>query len=542
MTDLDPTGPPETESGRASSGGSAAARVVTTASLILLAGNFLSRVLGWARLAVIGAQFGSGRELDAYFAAFRLPDLLFQLVVAGSLFTAFIPVFVSYRARDDEADAWRVASSVVNLVVLSLAILSLVLALIAPLFVPLVAPGFDAPTTALTVRMTRLMLLSPFFIGLGAIVSAILNGYDEFAVPTLAPLVYNLAIIAAAVFLAPFLGVEALAVGVAVGALGHLVVQLPRLLRLSGRYELAIHFRHPGVVEVARLMAPRTLGLAATQANFLISTVLASSLPAGSVTSFNYAFQLSQVPVALVGVSIAVALFPTLSRTAALGRVDEVRRQVSTSLRIMFFVAAPLTAILVVLREPTTAVFYQYGAFGAQATATTADALLFFSLGLVAHSWVQVVARAFYALHDSRTPVLWAVVAVVVDVGLMLWLVGPMGIAGLALALSVSSAVEVLGLVWILDRRLGTIGLGGILRSAALATIAALVAAGVMFAGLQAVVTAAPSLLSGSLVRIGLLVGLAGAGILAYLGASRVLRVDELPRTLELLRRRLSSG
>ncbi len=515
---------------------------MVTASLILLVGNLASRVLGWVRLAVIGAQFGTSRELDAYFAAFRIPDTIFQLVVAGTLFTAFIPVFVTYRARENETEAWQVASSVVNLVVLALALVSLVMAVFAPVFVPLVAPGFDAPTTALTVRLTRLMLLSPFFIGLGAVVSAILNGYDEFAVPTLAPLVYNLAIIAAAVFLAPVLGVEALAVGVAVGALGHLLVQLPRLLRFSGRYQLTISLWHPGVREVARLMAPRTLGLAATQANFIISTVLASTLPIGSVTSFNYAFQLSQVPVVLVGVSVAIALFPTLSRTAAVGRVDEVRRQVATSLRIMFFVAAPLTAVLVVLHEPTTAVFYQYGAFGATAARATADALLYFSLALFAHAWVQVVARAFYALHDSRTPVVWAVVAVAVNVVLMLWLVGPMGVSGLALALSGSAVIEVLGLLWQLHRRLGSIDAPAIGRAALLASVASIAAGLTMLAGLRLVTAAAPGLLVGALSRLVLLAGLVGSGALVYVAVSRLLRIEELPRIWQLVRRTRSQA
>lgn len=541
MTDLEP---PPLANPDPGAGGTSRSRtqVVVTASLILLVGNLASRVLGWLRLAVIGAQFGAGRELDAYFAAFRIPDTIFQLVVAGTLFTAFIPVFVSYRARGDEAEAWRVASSVINLVVLALALLSLVMALFAPLFVPIVAPGFDAPTTELTVRLTRLMLLSPFFIGLGAVVSAILNGYDEFAVPSLAPLVYNLAIIAAAVFLAPILGVEALAIGVAVGALGHLLVQLPRLLRLSGRYELTLSMRHPGVVEVARLMAPRTIGLAATQANFIMSTVLASVLPAGSVTAYNYAFQLSQVPVAVVGVSVAVALFPTLSHVAALGQVDEVRRQVATSLRIMFFLAAPLTAVLIVLREPTTAVFYQYGAFGSSSTSETANALMFFSLALFAHSWVQVVARAFYALHDSVTPVVWAVVAVGLNILLMLWLVGPMGVSGLALALSVSSIVEVLGLVWALHRRLGSIGSAGIARAATLATVAAALSSLVMFLGLRGIEVAAPGLLSGGLTRIVVLAVLGGAGLLVFLGAAWALRVEELSRTWALLRSRRAGG
>jgi putative peptidoglycan lipid II flippase len=517
-------------------------RIVVAASLILVVGNLVSRLLGWVRLAIIGAQFGASQQLDAYFAAFRIPDTIFQLVVAGTLFVAFIPVFMSYRARTDEAEAWRVASSVINLVVIALAGLSLLMAIFAPLFVPLVAPGFDAPTTELTVRMTRVMLLSPVFLGLGAVVSAVLNGYDEFLVPAIAPVIYNLAIIAAAVFLAPFLGIESLAVGVAVGALGHVLVQLPKLARLSGGYDLTIHFRHPGVVEVAKLMAPRALGLAAAQANFLISTVLASTLAVGSITAYNYAFQLSQVPVAVIGVSVAVALFPTLSRVAALGQLDEVRRQVSTSLRIMFFLSAPITAILVVLREPATAAFYQYGAFSRQSVSQTADALMFFSVALFAHSWVQVVARAFYALHDSRSPVVWAVVAVGVNVILMVWLVGPMGVAGLALALSISSIIEVAGLVVALRTKLGSIGASSIVRSAALSTVSATLSGVVMLLGLQAIRLVAPALLADGLGNLVAVLALSAVGTAVFVAAAWIFRMEDLLRTWGMIRSRRSGG
>ena len=190
------------------------------------------------RLLVIGSQFGAGRELDAYFAAFRIPDAIFQLVVAGALSAALIPVFQSYRARADEAEAWRLASSVINLVVIALSAFSLLMAIFAPWIVPLITPGFDAPTTELTIRMTRIMLLSPVFIGMGAVVSGILNSYERFAWPAIAPLVYNLAIIGAAIVLAPLIGVEGLAVGVAIGSLAHLLVQLPNLASVGQRYDL----------------------------------------------------------------------------------------------------------------------------------------------------------------------------------------------------------------------------------------------------------------------------------------------------------------
>lgn len=514
-------------------------RIVAAASLIVTIGAIASRVLGWVRLAVIGAQFGAGRELDAYFAAFRIPDAIFQLVVAGTLFTALLPVFVSYRARHDEVEAWKVASSVINLVLIALAALSLVMAIFAPLFVPIVAPGFDAPTTELTVRMTRLMLLSPVFLGLGAVVSGILNGYDRFAVPSLAPLVYNLAIIAAAIFVAPILGVEALAVGVAVGALGHLLVQLPALMRVGSRYDLRIHLHHPGVRQVTRLMVPRAVGLAATQANFVVSTILASGLPGGSITAYNYGFQLSQVPVGIVGVSIAVALFPTLSRSAALGQVAEVRSQVANSLRVMFFLSAPITAIMVALREPVTAVFFQYGAFSSESTRETAGALLFFSLAIFAHNQVQVLARAFYALHDSRTPVIWAVVAVVVNLLVMAWLVGPMGVDGLALAMSLSAVIEVIGLIWALQRRIDSIEGRSILRSAGLSTVAGLMAGLLMLGGLEVTRGLAPVLLQNGFLRILALLGLSSAGIATFIVAAAAFRIPELAQMRDLAARRL---
>ncbi|HEX7224774.1 MAG TPA: murein biosynthesis integral membrane protein MurJ, partial [Candidatus Limnocylindria bacterium] len=399
--------------------GASAGRVLVTASLILTVAALASRLLGWIRLLVIGSQFGASRELDAYFAAFRIPDAIFQLVVAGALSAALIPVFASYRARGQDAEAWQLASSVINLVLIALAAFSLLMAIFAPVFVPIVAPGFDAPTTELTIRMTRVMLLSPVLIGMGAVVTGILNSYQQFTIPAIAPLLYNVAIIASAIFLAPVLGVEGLAVGVAIGSLAHMLVQVPNLARVGQRYDLTIGLSHPGVRRVAWLMGPRTLGLAAGQLNFLVSTVLASGLPEGSLTAYNYAFQLSQIPVGVVGVSIAVALFPTLSQDAALGRVGEIRRQVASAVRILVFVAAPLMAIMIVLREPLTDVFYQYGAFTESASERTSSALLFFAIGLGGHIVVHVLARTFYAMQDTRTPVTWAIVAVAINVPLM---------------------------------------------------------------------------------------------------------------------------
>jgi putative peptidoglycan lipid II flippase len=522
----------------APSQGASTGRILLTASLILTIAALASRLLGWLRLVVIGSQFGASRELDAYFAAFRIPDAIFQLVVAGALSAALIPVFAGYRARGQDREAWQLASSVINLVMLALAVLALVMAIFAPAIVPVVAPGFDAPTTELTVRMTRIMLISPVLIGMGAVVTGILNSYHRFTAGAVAPLLYNLAIIAAAVFLAPVMGVEGLAIGVAIGSLAHLVVQLPSLSEVGQRYDLTIGLRHPGVRRVAWLMIPRTLGLAAGQLNFIVSTVLASGLPEGSLTAYNYAFQLSQIPVGVVGVSVAVALFPTLSQDAALGRKSEIRRQVASSLRVLIFISAILTAIMIVLREPLASAFFQYGLFSQRSADQTAGALGFFAIGLVAHVVVHVLTRAFYAMQDTRTPVTWAVVAVAINVPLMAWLVGPMGVEGLALALSVSSVLEVLGLLWSLHRRIESVEEGTILRSAGRAAVAAGAAALLMLGGLTLLAGVAPALVTNGLGRLVVLVGLAAAGAAIFLLVAGALGSPELDQLRSILRRR----
>jgi putative peptidoglycan lipid II flippase len=517
-------------------------RVLATASLILTVAALASRLLGWVRLLVIGSQFGASRELDAYFAAFRIPDAIFQLVVAGALSAALIPVFSSYRARQQEAEAWRLASSVINLVVIALAALSLVMAIFAPLLVPIVAPGFDAPTTELTVRMTRIMLLSPVLIGMGAVVSGILNSYQRFAIPSLAPLAYNLAIIGAAIFLAPLIGVEGLAVGVALGSLAHLLIQLPALGRVGQRYDLTIGLNHPGVRKVVWLMGARTLGLAAGQLNFIVSTVLASGLPEGSLTAYNYAFQLSQIPVGVLGVSVAVALFPTLSRDAALGNVGQIRSQVATSLRVLIFLALPLTAAMIVLAGPIASVFFQYGLFSERSADRTAGALVFFAIGLVGHIVVHVLTRAFYAMQDTRTPVLWAIIAVAINVPLMIWLVGPMGVEGLALALSISAVLEVIGLVWALHRRIDSVEEADVLRSAGRSAVAAVAAGLLMLGGLTVVREVLPDALVGGLSRLLVVAILTTAGGIIYVLVASALRAPEIGLLRSLLARRRGRG
>jgi putative peptidoglycan lipid II flippase len=278
--------------------------------------------------------------------------------------------------------------------------------------------------------------------------------------------------------------------------------------------------------------------VAAGQINLIVSTALASGLVAGSVTAFTYAFQLSQLPVGIIGVSLAVALFPTLSHDAALGRASEIRRHVNASIRVLFFVSAPLAAVMIVLREPLASVFFEYGLFDAASAERTASALAWFAIGVPAHVVVHVLARAFYAMQDTWTPVVWAVVAVVVNIVLMLALVDPYGVEGLALALSVSATVEVVGLLVALRRRLGRLD-GRLLASSLLRSGAAtLVAGAVMFGVLAALASAAPTLGDGAVGRLLTLLVPAAAGGAAYLVAALLLRAPEL----DVMRRLVSRG
>src|SRR5438094_3612345 len=321
---------------------------VARASIIMIATLVASRVLGWLRLSVIGATFGESPQLDAFWAAFRIPNAVFDLLVAGALASAFIPVFTGYLAREREAEGWRVASSVLNAVVLLLVAFSAVMWLLAPILVPIVvAPGFSGDQLALTVDLTRLMLLSPIFMGLSSLTTGILNSYRQFLSGATAPLVYNAVIILFALFAAPFLGIQALAYGVVTGALFMWLVHLPELTLRLKRYSFSLDLGHPGVRDLLRLAGPRTLALGAVQIVFRADTNLASRMPQGSLTALTYAFQLMLLPLGVFSIAISAAVFPTLSHYASLGQVNRMRDAVQQGIRWILFLTLPTVILMV---------------------------------------------------------------------------------------------------------------------------------------------------------------------------------------------------
>jgi len=435
-------------------------RQIARAAGIVMAGFVLSRLLGLGREVAIGYQFGTSRELDAYLAAFRIPDLLFQLIAGGALASAFIPTFTTQLARDDEAGAWRMASAVANLLLISLGIFALISALAAePLVRYIIAPGFEPATQRLTAHLMRWMLLSTVIFSVSGLCMGALNARQHFLFPALAPSVYNLSIMFGALVLGPRWGVFGLVWGVVIGASGHLLIQVPALIREGARYSPVLDLHDPGVREVGRLMGPRVVGLAAVQVNFLVNTILASGLPAGRLSALNYAWLLMLLPQGIFAMAVSTAAFPTFSRLAAEGALDKVRDAFTTTLRTILFLTIPSAVGLVLLRKPLVALLLQRGAFTVSSTQIVAWTLQFYAIGLFAHASVEITSRAFYALHDTKTPVLVSLAAMAVNLILSLVLIHPLAQGGLALSSSTATILEMSLLLFLLRPRLG--GLSG---------------------------------------------------------------------------------
>jgi putative peptidoglycan lipid II flippase len=469
---------------------------------------------------IIGARFGTSAELDAYLAAFRVPDLLFQLIAGGALGSAFIPVFTGCLTRGDLRGAWRLFSAVTNLVLIALTGLALLAALAAPLLVhTILAPGFSPDQQGLTVSLMRWMLVSTVIFGVSGIVMGVLNSFQHFLLPAVAPVLYNLSIIAGAWFLAPRFGVFGLVAGIVIGAGLHLEVQMFGLWRYAARYHATLGLHDPAVREVGRLMAPRVIGLAAVQLNFWINTLLASTLPAGSLSALNYAWLLMLLPQGIIAQAVATAAFPTFASLEAQGRYDELQRVLSGTLRGVLFLTIPAAAGLFAWRMPLVRLLLERGEFTGRSTELTAYALAFYAFGLIGHAVVEIIARAFYALHDTRTPVVIGVGSMVVNALLSLLLRGPLGHAGLALANTTATLLEMALLLWLLARRLGGLPWAELGATTGRTGLAAAIMA--------LVLSLAAGRWSGGPV---LLVGLGGlvVGVTIYAAAAVFLRMPEL--------------
>lgn len=450
----------------AAPGRASGARLARSAGLIGSA-TLVSRLLGLARDQTLAYLFGAGNAMDAFNVAFRIPNLVRDLFAEGAMTAAFVPTFSKRLTTDGRPRAWKLGNAVVNALGLVTGVIVVAGIVGAEPLTELFAASYASVPgkLELTVFLTRLMFPFLTLVALAAVVMGMLNSLERFFVPALSPAMFNVAMIASAVLLVPlmpalgFPAITAIAVGVVVGGFGQVALQWPALRREGFRYEPRLDVRDPGLREILILMGPGTVGLAATQVNLFVNTVLATGQGTGAVSWLNYAFRLMYLPIGLFGVSIATAALPSLSRDAARDQLVGMRETVSRGLRLMLMLNVPAAVGLMVLASPIVRLIFERGLFTSADTAATAGALLCYAPGLLGYSAVKIAVPGFYALRDARTPVKISVASMIVNVGVNVALIDVLGYRGLALGTAMAAIFNATALLWLLRRRLG--GLDG---------------------------------------------------------------------------------
>lgn len=432
---------------------------VAAAAFIISLAGIASRVLGLVRDRILAAQFGAGDTLDAYYAAFRVPDLIYNLMIVGALSAAFIPVFTELITKKKEDDAWKLSSGVLSLQIMVTAAVSLVMVAFAPQIMKVVTPGFSGEKMALTVSMTRIMFLSTFLLGISGIFGGILVSFKKFLIYSLAPIFYNIGIIIGALFFVRTIGAIGLAWGVVFGSFLHMMVQYPSLKHSGFNFHILGRdaLKNKDVIRVLQLMVPRTLSIAVSQINFTVVTIFASTLAAGSLAVFNFANNIQSAPLGLFGVSFAIAVFPTLSAYAATGKNEEFVKSFSRVTRQILFFVIPASVMLILLRAQIVRVVLGSGKFDWSDTILTFRTLGYLAISLSAQSLIPLVTRAFYAIQNTKIPFYVALVSEGVNILLAFLLIGKLQIIGLAVAFSVSSVLNVILLIYFLRRRVGSL-------------------------------------------------------------------------------------
>ncbi len=506
---------------------------IFAAASIVLASVAVSRVLGFVRQAAINAHFGVSPEADAWYAAFRVPDTIFMLLAGGALVSALIPVYADVKARNDPEALRRLVGGVAWLVFLASAAAAAVGALLAEPLMAAIAPGFAPSTRALAADASRWLMLSPVVLALSAVAKASLQSERRFVRPALGPIVYNLGIIVGALVLARLFGVRGLAWGALIGVVLHLAVQAPGLKPWPAA-RISHGLGNPDVRRVIALMLPRLLGVAVLQASLVYVNILASLQGPSTVAAINNGFLLMLLPLGLFAMALGEAALPELASRWAERDRRVFAARVSGVARHVVFLNVPAAVVLIVLAEPLVAVLFQRGAFDARATELTADALRFFSLGLVGHAAVEILVRGFYAMQDTRTPVAIAALALLLH-ALLSWMFGQwMGLAGIALGLSVGVLLEALALGEVLRRR-GGLRMGEPEAAAAALSLSAALMMGLLVAVLRVTTWSDGEIGAGSAL---LLAAYLAAAALSYLGVAALLESQELAELTRRLRRR----
>lgn len=483
-------------------------QVVMSAAFVIGFFSFISKILGLVRNRIFAGEFGAGDTLDIYFAAFRVPDFIYNLLIIGVLGSVFIPVFSEYMEKDKK-EAWRFANDVLTIFTVGIAVFSLLAIMFAPQLISLIAFGFDAQKQQATVTLTRVMFLSPLLLGISSIVGSILQTNKMFFSFAVAPVFYNIGIIVGAVFFTKFFGVLGLAFGVVLGAFLHLLINLQPLFRLGFRFRPTFDLRHPGLKKVFWLSLPRTIGLAAYQLNFIVITALASAVSAGSISVFNFANDLQYIPIGIVALSFVSAVFPSLSSSWARRDVKGFLDEFYLSVNQILFLVIPISIFLILERAQIVRVILGYGAFSWEDTRLTAAALGAFTLSIFAQGLILLFSRAFYAISDTKTPVIINVTSVFINIFFSFYFLRLMDAGGqfanfvgtvlkvadmedisvlaLPLAFSLSSVINFLWLYFAFSNRIAEFDSTKILNSVTKINLAALIMAAAIYPTLRIV-------------------------------------------------------
>jgi len=416
---------------------------VGTAAGILAISALISRVLGVVRDWLLAKTFGAGPELDVYFAAFRIPDLVYNILIAGGVIVAFLPLFSEYFSKS-EKEAWKFTNNTLNIFLFFLILLSLILFIFASPLIKLITPGFNPEQLQKTIFLARLMFLSPIFLGLSSIFSGILQYFNRFLIYGLCPILYNLGIILGILFLASPLGVLGVAIGVIFGAFFHFAIQIPSAMTSGFRYKPIFDFGELGIKRVFLLMIPRTFGVASQQVNLLFITAIASTLGAGALSIFNFANNIQYLPIGIIGVSFAVAAFPRLSKTWAENEKGEFLSNFSSVFRQTLYLIIPISILTYLLRNQIVGIILRHGEFSFKAAELTAASIGLFCFGIFAQSLIPLIFRAFFSFQDTKTPTLISIAGMTLNVILSFyftWLLGPAGMLSASYGVNFSNII-----------------------------------------------------------------------------------------------------
>ena len=500
----------------------------------------ISRILGFVRDISVSSMFGISWQADAYTAAFTIPDLIYFALVGGGLSSAFIPVFSSYLATDQDEDAHVMASTILNIV----AIASMVLIAIGMVFTPQLIDIMvefkhenAAEATALTIVLTRLMFAQCFFMCLAGISQGILQCYKEFTVPALGAVVYNIAIIVIGILLAQHIGIAGFTIGVVVGAALNLLLQIRSMRQYGFSYKLTLNLRHPGVKKFFLLFLPVVLGLSMNELNLLVSQRLASGLGGGVVYALKQAQRIMMLPVGIFAAAIGLSVFPTMTSHVARGEMKEYKQNLTMGLRTVIFITLPASVGLIALSHPVVRAMYQQGAVTTVQIELVSVILVYYCIGVVGYGAQQILNRGFYAVQDTKSPVLINVFVLLFNIIISIILVGPFTYRGLAMAYSLSGLLSMLVLGVALRFKIGQYGGKALVKSALQSIIAsAVMGVAVYFVanGLEQVLDLSSKLMQVLQVGIGIT-----AGVLVYAAMAIVMRMEEAQQVLRIVKRKL---